>query len=95
MPGATPESVTVCVAPVVLAMPVPAVGEDGAVLPVARRTSTPTKSLSEGFVQLSEMDCPVFAPSARLVTGPGGVVSIVNVTAALTPVLPASSDCRA
>ncbi len=75
MPGASP--VSTCVAPglALSATSVPAVGEPGGVGPTARRTITPVRSVSEGFVQARVTDVVVVPVTVRPVTGPGGVVS--------------------
>jgi hypothetical protein len=91
VPGVRPGLVAVSVAPEVLTTRVPLVGDAGGVGPTARLTITPANVAPLGLVHESEIEDPVFPLTRRLVTGPGGAVSIVNVLVPLTPVLSAVS----
>ena len=57
----------------------PAVGEDGGVLPAARRIITPARSPSPGLVHDNVIDVVVVLVTDRPVTAPGGVVSGLGV----------------
>ncbi len=58
---------------------VPEVGEDGGVLPAARRIITPDRSPSPGLVHANVIDVVVAPVTERPVTAPGGVVSGLGV----------------